>query len=354
MEKKIELRSEYILYFEDILKKIDIVVTDIKKIKIQWATNIAREAFKVIRDNIFLYNIDNIDKLEYILKLSITLLVNARPTEPMLFNWMKYILWTFYKNKNKLTISENLDILKKSFKYILDLNEQWDILRWKVWSNLIKNSYNVFTHCHSSSVIKVFKEVKNNNKKIHVYNTETRPLFQGRKTSNDIIKLWIKNSMIVDDLWPYFINKNEDTPDINLIILWCDAIKKDWSILNKVWSFWHSLSAYNSKIPVYIVWSLLKFDFENKINIEMRKWKELRKEKPNKLEVINFAFDKIPSKFVTWIITRYWVIKPNNLLKIIKKHYPWMTTNLSDFGITKEKKFLKQISVFLKNKNKNG
>lgn len=44
------------------------------------------------------------------------------------------------------------------------------------------------THCHSGSVIKTLVEAHKQNKKIQVFNTETRPLYQGRKTSADLVK----------------------------------------------------------------------------------------------------------------------------------------------------------------------
>jgi methylthioribose-1-phosphate isomerase len=39
---------------------------------------------------------------------------------------------------------------------------------------------------------------------------------------------------------------------------------------------------------------------------------------------MNYAFDMIPAKFITGIITEFWVIKPKDIKKMVKKHYPWM------------------------------
>ncbi|MBR7037315.1 hypothetical protein IKI14_05760 [bacterium] len=36
----------------------------------------------------------------------------------------------------------------------------------------------MFTHCHSSSVIKILIKANKYGKNIHVYNSETRPLYQ--------------------------------------------------------------------------------------------------------------------------------------------------------------------------------
>jgi translation initiation factor 2B subunit (eIF-2B alpha/beta/delta family) len=95
-------------------------------------------------------------------------------------------------------------------------------------------------------------------------------------------------------------------------------------VINKIWSFSIWLSAWNSWVPLYIVWSLLKVDVVDNIGIETRNGKELWPEAPEGLNILNFAFDRVPHKCITWIITEFGVIRPENLMREIKKHYPWM------------------------------
>ncbi|HCB51659.1 TPA: hypothetical protein DEP21_03740 [Patescibacteria group bacterium] len=40
--------------------------------------------------------------------------------------------------------------------------------------------------------------------------------------------------------------------------------------------------------------------------------------------MLNYAFDLVPAKYITGIITEFGVIRPENLLDEVKKHYPWM------------------------------
>jgi len=69
---------------------------------------------------------------------------------------------------------------------------------------------------------------------------------------------------------------------------------------------------------------LLKVDTENTIKIEQRSGKELRPDAPKEIKIVNYAFDIIPAKFITGIITEYGVIKPKDIKKEVKKHYPRM------------------------------
>ena len=146
------------------------------------------------------------------------------------------------------------------------------------------------------------------------------------RTEKDIPQNLI-DGMVVSD---FYIDK--DNPmwlDIDCIVIWCDALKLDWSVINKVWSFWICSAAYHSKIPVYIAWNLLKCDIHNDVHIETRDPKEVWPDKPEELEIINFAFDQIPGKYITWIITEFWIIKPAELKKRKKKNYPWMAESKS-------------------------
>ena len=136
-------------------KRFNQIVNDIKKIKIQGARNIAEAALKA-----------------YILfpnKKSKKILLNSRPTEPMM--------------KNVLDMAEN-----KSYKEIL---RHFDYVQEKInlyILKMIKNNDVIFTHCHSTNVSKALVYAHKKGKKIEVYVTETRPLFQGRKKAREIRK----------------------------------------------------------------------------------------------------------------------------------------------------------------------
>lgn len=131
--------------------------------------------------------------------------------------------------------------------------------------------------------------------------------------------------MITDDVAPFFVdNIYESDVHIDMVIIGSDAIKINGDVYNKVGSFSIALAAWHSKIPVYIVGSLTKVDTENTVKIEQRSGKELRPEAPKGLEIINYAFDMVPAKFITGIITEYGIIKPKDIKKSVKKWYPWM------------------------------
>ncbi len=300
------------------LEHVGKIADDIKTITIQWATNIAREACKIMEQKLRDAEFLNHDELVKFFDQASQMLIDARETEPLLRNAMKYA-------KFKLKEWVDANSVADSFKEYLGWIEREEEIRPKIWAELIHDGDDIFTHCHSKSVIDILKKAWNDWKKIHVYNTETRPLYQWRKTSLDLLQAWVPNTMLVDSSAGFFVdNTMWNTVDIKEIFLWSDCIKPDWTVINKIWSFSIWLSAWNSWVPLYVVWSLLKIDTMDKVWIETRSGKELWPDAPDWLDIMNFAFDRIPHKCITGIITEFGVIRPENLMREVKKHYPRM------------------------------
>ena len=300
------------------LKHVKKVADDIQNIFIQWATNIAREACKIMENKFRWAKFNSNKEMSDFFTKASNLLIKARETEPLLRNAMKYA-------KSKLDNWAGADQIADAFSEYLSWIEREEKIRPKIWSELIHDWDIIFTHCHSKSVIDILVKARNDWKNIHVYNTETRPLYQWRKTSQDLIKAWVPDTMVADSSAGSIVdNTLWNTVDIKEIFLWADCIKPDWTVINKIWSFSIALSAWNSWVPLYVVGSLLKIDVVDKVKIETRSWKELWSEAPEWLNIVNFAFDRVAHKCITWIVTEFGVIRPENLMRAVEKYYPRM------------------------------
>ena len=312
------------------LKHVTQVVQDIKDIKIQWATNIAKAAFEILYTELKRQKFKSyIEALDFI-KTSMKMLEEARPTEPMLFNGMSYIsakLEPELKNSDLESLVNTAKDASETYYKMITETAQKAIKNW-IW--IIHYWDAIFTHCHSWSAIETILANKKNWVDFVVFNWETRPLYQWRKTSMDFLEAWVKVTQVADSAAEFIIDK--DNPmwlDINCVVLWCDAIKTNWNVINKIWSFGICSTAYHSKIPVYIAGNLLKTDIHNDVHIESRDPKEIRPDKPEELEIINYAFDLIPWKYITWIITEFWIIKPSEIKETLSKNYPWLINSKS-------------------------
>ena len=307
------------------LKVVEQIVQDIKDIKIQWATNIAKAAFEVIILESKKQKFSS--KGEYLdfIQKAMNILIDARPTEPMLFNGMDYIKSEIEKLKDENDVKKCQDFVVKAAQFYLNLINETAERAVLNGLGIINEWDNVLTHCHSSSAIKTLKLHKIKGKNFKVYNTETRPLYQWRKTSADLIAAGINTTMVVDWVAPFLMDESSGTDlMMDCVIIWCDAIKLDGGVINKVGSYSVWLSALYANVPVYIAGNLLKVDIHDKIQIERRESHEVWEDSPEGLNFLNFAFDKIPPKFIRGIITEFGIIKPRDIRKTIEEHYSWM------------------------------
>lgn len=311
------------------LHKIEAVMDDIEDIKIQGATNVAKESVKLLV--FYLKSFKDNAARQTILKSTrqfIDDLGHLRETEPLTRNALAYIYKKISTDKSLETGADLGRAGEKFGKEFLNLLDSHADLIIKNGISLIKSGDQVFTHCHSSMVenilINAYKK-----KKFKVFNDETRPLFQGRITSTNLRKAGLPNTMLVDGASAYLIShfSGKDL-DISSVFLGCDAIALDGACVNKVGSYGIALSAYHSGIPVYIATSLLKIESDIKrgdyIKIEERDPQEIWAKPPKGLKLINLAFDMIPPEFITAYITEFGLIKPKDVAKVVKKNYSWL------------------------------
>jgi len=265
------------------------IVKDIRNIKIQGARNIAKAALKAY----FLVPGKSSKK-----KLSF-----SRPTEPMM--------------KNVLDMAEKGISKKEILKHFLEAQEKINKYVFK----LIKNNDIIFTHCHSTNVLGSLIYAKKKGKKFQVYNTETRPLFQGRKTARELRKAGIEVTMFVDAAVAFAIEKENKKDKIysNKVFLGADALLKK-GVVNKIGSKTIAKIAHDSKIPVYIIADSWKY-YPKKINLEMRDFFEVwKKAKKLKINIKNPAFEFIPKKYITKIISELGILDYDSFLRLKRKN----------------------------------
>jgi len=265
------------------------ICKDIKSVKIQGAGNIAKAGLKA-------YSLIPT-------KSSIRKLSSLRPTEPMLFN--------------TLALAEKYEV-----KRVLDYIKQTDEEIAKEGSRLIKNNSRVFTHCHSSSVVSILKHSKKQGRKFEVFNTETRPLYQGRKTAMELARAKIPVTTFVDSLAAIALTKNKILKKSNFMLIGADALliknHELKGVINKIGSNMFAEIAKDHKIPVYIACSSLKLTHKN-LKIEKRPQKEVWNEKSRYINTINPAFETIDPRFIKKIICEFGIISPIRLINMAHK-----------------------------------
>ena len=262
-------------------RRFDRISKRIQEIKIQGARNIAKAALKA-------YSLVPT-------KQSKKRLLSLRPTEPMMENV--------------------LDLAEKDIP-LNQMQEHFTSAQNKINSaiiKLIKSGEVVFTHCHSTNVVNALINAKKKYKKFEVYNTETRPLYQGRKTSKELRRAGIKVTQFIDSAVGVALSKEQGTKKVDKVFLGADAITKK-GVINKIGSEVIAKLAQQEKIPVYIVADSWKFTKKD-LPLEQRKLNEVWDQAPKKIKIKNPAFEFVDKKYIKAIVSEYGTLKYSEFLK---------------------------------------
>ena len=265
-------------------EKFNEIVQGIKDVRIQGAQNISKQA-------LYAYSLVPGKK-------SRKKLLSLRPTEPLLRNILNKVETEKEKNPYTEILNHFKEIKEKINEYSL---------------KIIKNKDVIFTHCHSSTVVNALINAKKHKKKFEVYATETRPLFQGRKTAKELSQARIKTTFFPDSAAMIALTKGQGTKKVKKFFLGADAILKE-GVINKVGSGMFAQIAHDNKIPLYIFTDSWKYSKE-KLNIEQRSFLEIWRNAPKKLKIKNPAFEFIPKKYIKAIVSEYGILSYSQFLK---------------------------------------
>ena len=282
------------------------IISDIKALKIQGATRIAGSAVKCIEITarkstaktrpVFIAELQQLNEK----------LATARPTEPALRNAIKSVLL-------RVQIYEDFDTIKKYTvqvcrNYVKELKSMINKIA-DVGSNQIKDGDRILTHCHSEHVIAILRNARKQGKHFEVFVTETRPKYQGVITAKKLLNSGIKITYCIDAAVGYIMR------DVTKVMVGCDAILADGSIVNKIGTFPIAVVANKFGIPVVVAGGTYKFDAQTILGhpepVEHRDPSEVISARTlPKANVINPAFDITPAEFVHSLVTEKGITKP--------------------------------------------
>ncbi len=288
-------------------------MNEIKNLNIQGATNVAIYGVRAFSKHAQTVPLEEKNLLTHLEKL-VAELSSVRVTEPALRNGLRYVLTEIHKKgkDNAIEFGE---------EYINLINDAKEKI-FKIGAERIQNGSRVFTHCHSSITVGIFIEAAKQGKDFEVINTETRPLFQGRKTARKLIEYNIKVTHIIDSAMRWAMNRFKP----HMIFMGADAITVEGVALNKIGSRLCALASEEEHIPLYICTPLLKYDMATSIGrlseIEMRDPFEIWDENmPPGIRVMNPSFETIDRRNISAYITEAGLIPPQTLHLIFQKIY---------------------------------
>lgn len=182
----------------------------------------------------------------------------------------------------------------------------------------------VLTHCNAGGLatseygtaLSVFFTAQDQNKKLHVYVDETRPLLQGaRLTAWELHQRAIDTTLICDSMAAQVMKEGR----VQAVMTGADRVAANGDSANKIGTYSLAVLANAHEIPFYVAAPISTFDLSissgDQIPIEQRSSDEIthgfgRQTAPDGVDVYNPAFDVTPAQLITAIVTERGLIRP--------------------------------------------
>ncbi|MCJ7479165.1 MAG: hypothetical protein MUP63_03245 [Candidatus Nanohaloarchaeota archaeon QJJ-7] len=269
------------------------VIRKIEEVEIQGATAVAERGIELLKELEDEGREGEIEDYRQELR-------DARPTEPLLFN--------------------ALDISKdRGYGPVLEHIRDAKEMIVENGSGLVEDGDVIYTHCHSSTVTSVLKEAFGE-KDFEVHATETRPLYQGRTTAEELSKEGIPVTFHIDS---GALNALEEA---DRMFIGSDAFLPSGGAINKIGSKLFAEAAEKRGVPVNVFVDSWKLDpegrFEKEENIEERPSEEVWADAPGGVRVSNPAFEKVDAELIDAVVSELGVHGPNRFIDAVRDSYP--------------------------------
>jgi translation initiation factor 2B subunit (eIF-2B alpha/beta/delta family) len=198
------------------------------------------------------------------------------------------------------------DFIVNSKKAVTMIKEQM--------ADLIESGTTILTHSYSSSVIESLSFANSQGRKIKVYVTESRPLFEGRNTANILSNNGVDTMLIADMASFHFLD------EVDMILAGCDCICEE-GVVNKIGTKGLAITASQLGIPFFIVGEKSKFlpkKYKSAPKQEEKEPEEIFSEDGG-FKVKNIYFDMTPYKFIKGIITEEGILDHEEVMAVLDK-----------------------------------
>ncbi len=300
---------------------VRVTAEKIRRLEVQGARNVAIAAVKALHT--LAEQTKATSKTEFLneLKEAQAMLFASRETEPLMRNAVRWII-TQAQDSSTEKVDVLTQMVSSNVSLFLQNLEASRERTAEIGAKRIREGMLVFTHCHSSTVTRMFAKAKADGKNFSVICTETRPAFQGRITAREMVELGVQTIFIVDSAARSYMG------DVDLVVVGADAITSEGNVVNKIGTSSIAVLAHEARKPFYVVSELLKFDPETLFGtyerIEQRNPSEVWNEAPQNLSVRNPAFDVTPSRYIHGLICEEGIIAPQSIVATVNRSYPWV------------------------------
>ncbi len=305
---------------DEVLKIAD----DIKYMRIRGAGKIARAAAQALKIAAEKYSgPSDVESFKKYMGKVADILISTRPTAVSLPNAVLYVMFSLEKTSGnvselkKAVVEAAEEFIRESLMALEKISEYG--------ARRIKDDAVVLTHCHSTASVSVIVKAYKMGKIKRVYSTETRPFYQGRITTRQLLENGVPVIQIPDSAVRLIMH------EVDQVVIGADTIASNGAVINKIGTSQIALAAHEARVRVFVAAETYKFSpmtvFGELVSIEFRDPTEIVprewiNDHPN-VEVLNPAFDVTPPEYIDALITEIGVIPPQAAILVLMERMGW-------------------------------
>ena len=303
----------------DISPKIISLIDEIKNDRTHGASQLARQAVKVLKVAAERSQVDSVEQFLQEQKAVGERLMSARPAMAPVFNIVSSLLNAIVDKATEMkldsirrfTISRTDEVIKGSLQAVAQIA--------KYGSELIADGDRIMTHSYSSTVVAVLEEAFTKHKDIEVIITRSGPGRTGERIARQLGLYGVPVTFIDDAAMGFYVST------VNKVMVGADRICADGKVVNGIGTYQLALVAERASIPFYVLCETLKFDprlRSNGVDLEEKEPSEVVE--PGRLslgvKVKNPCFDITPLELVTRIVTENGLLGSEEVISYMQKH----------------------------------
>lgn len=247
------------------------------------------------------------------------LLSESRPTSASLQNSTRFITYRATQAAEKaLAVDEVRQSAIDAARTFRGRIDEAKVKIGEIGSKRISSGDLILTHCYSTSVLSILRKVKEDGKEVRVIVTESRPAFEGRKMTNEILRIGFPVTFIIDIAVRVFVH------DVDNVIVGAEAIAANGAIVNKIGTSVIGIVAHEARVRTLVAAGTYKFYPESiigqRITIEEEDPSQIYDNAHHEnLTVRNPQFDVCPPEYIDAIITERGMIPPQGAYFLLRK-----------------------------------
>ncbi len=184
----------------------------------------------------------------------------------------------------------------------------------------------VLTNSYSIFIKETLRRAAESGKEFSVFVTESRPGSEGLRFAEEVYRMGLPVTLIVDSATRYFMKK------IDKVLLASEAVAANGAVINKIGTSLIALAANEARVRVFIVSTTLKFSPETILGeyVEIAEAdpnlllpEEKRKVWGDRVKARAPLFDVTPPEYIDAIITERGLIAPQVVVMLIRELYGW-------------------------------